>query len=126
MWLRFLGVIATIFLLQVVPVNSYAYMYAGSEYQLVVAPDITWEMAQAAAQASGWHLAAITSPEENAAVYNNLVVPEGPVGGIDAYSAHSEPLIRSIPNPLYHIAKLDSKIIRLAFDLSQVCLCLSH
>ena len=77
--LRFLVVMAAIFLLQVVPGNSYAYTYGGSEYQLVLG-GISWGDANAAAVGSGWHLAVITSAAENAAVYNNLVLP---AGGID-------------------------------------------
>jgi hypothetical protein len=80
--LRLLGVMAALFLLQVVPVNSYAYTYGGSEYQLVVDWEISWGDANAAALGSGWHLAVITSAEENAAVYQNLVLPEGPLGNI--------------------------------------------
>ena len=76
-------VMAAIFLLQVVPVNSYAYIYGGSEYELVVQWGITWDAANTAAEASGWHLAVITSAEENAAVYNNLVIPQGPVDSTD-------------------------------------------
>lgn len=74
-YLSFLWIMFAILILpQVVSEKLYAFIYEGSEYQIVSSGGVSWDAANTAAQALGigWHLAVITSAAENAAVTTNL------------------------------------------------------
>jgi hypothetical protein len=81
---KFLIIITSIFLIQFISTQLFAsIIYNGSEYKLVVDWGITWTEANSEAVSDGWHLATLTSSEENNYIYNNLVLPQGPVDEID-------------------------------------------
>ncbi|MCD6680487.1 MAG: PEP-CTERM sorting domain-containing protein [Burkholderiaceae bacterium] len=51
-------------------------VWGGSEYDVVTAEGITWSVAKAAADATGWHLATVTSAAEDAFV--SSLLPSSP------------------------------------------------
>lgn len=81
---KFLIIITSIFLIHFFSTQLFAsIIYEGSEYKLVIDWGITWTEANSEAVSDGWHLATLTSSEENNYIYNNLVLPQGPVDEID-------------------------------------------